>query len=153
MQFQSLERPPVFAFLEQTRHILIQFPPRLPTLLAQGCGTCPRLAPAAGVNKSEHTKTFSRGYQCGDGVADAACHWLHLQSIMQPGRAGLPCSPPSPEEQMCLVWRHRLSSPWKETRRSASCCSSYVAGSRCLWWQMAGECWSISCAGEVECVC
>lgn len=54
------------------------------------------MAPAAGVNKSEHTKTFSRGYQCGDGVADAACHWLHLQSITQPGRAGLPCSPPEP---------------------------------------------------------
>lgn len=81
-------------------------------------------------SKSEHTKDFSRAYWCGDVVVNPIPDWLDLLPVRLPGGAGADAGP---EEQMCWVWRHRCSSPWKETLPSGSSCSFCTWDSQCLW--------------------
>nr|XP_010310689.1 PREDICTED: V-type proton ATPase subunit S1-like protein [Balearica regulorum gibbericeps] len=52
--------------------------------------------PAVGVrrqNKSGHTKNFSRGYRCSDGVAKTCPDWLDPRPVTLPGRARVPGCP------------------------------------------------------------
>lgn len=90
--FRALERPSDFIFsLAKSLHPGTISPERVMFNSQRSWNM-----PAVGVrrqNKSEHTKNFSRGYRCSDGVANPCLDWLDLLPVTLPGRARVPGCP------------------------------------------------------------